>query len=546
MKTDHTMKFNIFTIATIALSASVLTACYEDKGNYTYSDIEEVTVEFPANISAMERSENLVFAPVVTSSLNGTIKADDPNYEYTCRLRYQHTDENGKTQYWYDINPDKTKDINFMPDVPASSYSMWYTVTNKNTGVTHNFKGSVSIISTTSEGWMVLSNNGAEKRVRLDMVYTDSKGEQKVRKGVFPETSPEIFGATSLIMRPAYLTSTGDRIMLTANSGSYMLNSTTLAATEGQTIRNTYFASPSFPGEVITHLPIYNAGTYEAYTDVCVTTEGNCYGIYTYSAGASFEFVMNTDQQTNDPTYKVSPFIGSSQARPGNSAQALFYDITNKRFMVFNRQLAGNYASGRVLYQPQEPENANYSFVTGMDIVDMESTRFSDGEVFAVLQDNTGHRHVYGVMVNSTSTSTTMQQGNKYSDIYAESFDDADDYAFHSQYPFMFYCKGNKVYCYDLGTRTLMSTLQLNAGERVTKLKFNLYQAASLNNLNNQSEDFMNMQFKLIVCSTTGGEDGGIVRFYDISSTGQMTQYKEFTGFGEEIVDVTYRKRSKS
>ena len=101
MKTDHTMKFNIFTIATIALSASVLTACYEDKGNYTYSDIEEVTVEFPANISAMERSENLVFAPVVTSSLNGTIKADDPNYEYTCRLRYQHTDDNGMTQYWY-------------------------------------------------------------------------------------------------------------------------------------------------------------------------------------------------------------------------------------------------------------------------------------------------------------------------------------------------------------------------------------------------------------------------------------------------------------
>jgi hypothetical protein len=94
-----------------------------------------------------------------------------------------------------------------------------------------------------------------------------------------------------------------------------------------------------------------------------------------------------------------------------------------------------------------------------------------------------------------------------------------------------------------LGTGAVNQVLELPAGETVTKLKFNLYANCMLSYLNNTSQEFMDKQFDLIVASTTGAENGGIVRFYDLDTTGKMSKLEEYTGFGDHIVDVTYRER---
>lgn len=540
------MKFNILSVAAVSASLMLLTACYEDKGNYTYGDLEEVTVEFPENIVAMEKSEPLVFSPKVVSSIAGEINSDNPDYEFGCQL-YRQVVVDGKSVYWHDIDPDKTKDINFlMPDVPANNYTIWYTVTNKKSGVTFNFKNSVSIKSTTSEGWMVLSK-GADSKARLGIVYTHANGTEMVRNNVLPEDGPDIIDPTEIVMVPVYGYASGDEIYLTARKGAYKLNVNTLEAPATELIRNVLFISPNIPGEVVKLHPMYSSGTYKYLTQTCVTSEGNCYGIYSASAGACFEFPLNTDAYSNDPTYKVSPFVGSSQARPGNTGISLFYDITNKRFMIFNYYIAYTYwtygDAGKKLIEPELPENPLFSFNTGMDIVDMESTRYSDGEVFTVLQDANGHRHIYGILVNTYGASNVLNQGAKYSDIDAPDFDTADDYAFHSQYPLMFYSKGNKVYCYNLALKTSAGVITLDPSEKVSKLKFNLYQMASQNNLTNKSQEFMDMQFKLIVASSNGADGGSKIRFYNVSEQGQMSLYKEFGGFDGEIVDVTYRER---
>lgn len=542
------MKLNILSVAAISASMMMLTACYEDKGNYTYGDLEEVTVEFPENIVAMEKSEPLAFSPKVVSSTAGEISSDNPDYEFGCQL-YRQATIDGKTVYWHDINPDKKKDINILlEDVPANNYTIWYTVTNKTSGVTFNFKSLVSIKSTTSEGWMVLSKNGADARAKLGIIYTHANGQEMVRPDVFPEDAPEIFNPTRITMAPVYLYSGGDEIYLSAENGAYRLNENTLAPVATNQIRNLMFISPNIPGDVVNLQPIYNSGTYKYLSHACVTSAGNCYGIYSNSAGACFEFPLNTDEYSHEATYQVSPFIGTSESRPGNTGQALLYDITNKRFMVFNYYMAyytyGFGDTGKKLLEPAMPENPLFSYNTGMDIVDMESTRYSDGEVFTVLQDQTGHRHVYGITLNAYGNSNNeLGQAGKYSDINAENFDVADDYAFHSMYPLMFYSRGNKVYCYDLGRKAPAGVITLGANEKVTKIKFNLYQMASLNNLTNKSDEFMSMQFKLIVATSDGSENGSKVRFYDVSEQGQLSLNKEFGGFDGEIVDVTYRER---
>lgn len=533
------MRFKIQALILSLPAALFMGGCYEDKGNYEYAEVEEVTITMPEKIEAMAYAENIQFTPTIVSSLTGKeISADDPGYEYECKLWYTHT-EDGITQNLYDINPDKTQSVDFYAPIPAGNYGMWYIVRNKKTGVETNAKGTVTLISSTSEGWMVLSNNGSEKKIRLDMIFTNSKGEELVAKDVTGSAVTDLTEGTQIMINPSMFVGK-EAINLLTRSGSYRLDVGNLVIRAANNLKLLDFILPTTPGDAVAILPIHYYSSYGPTSTVCVTSAGNAYAITSGSAGASFEFPMNTDEVGNDPTYQVAQMLGTSMARPGNSSSALFYDVTNKRFMGWSY-----YAQNKKLLFPLDDNGEGqpqglFSFNTGMDIVDMESTRFSDGLVYSVLQDNAGHRHVYGINMSGYNQ---IVKESAYDNISAEDFDTATDYAFHSQFPYMFYCKNNKVYAYGLGDGSMKDVLTLAAGERVTKLKFNLYQNMQLSFLNKWSDpDFQNMQYRLIVCSTTGGEDSGIVRIYDVSTTGKMTLYREYTGLGEEIVDITYRE----
>ncbi len=519
---------------TIVTCGLLATACYEDKGNYNYSEIETIEITMPQGLAVMSRAENIVFEPKVVSSIAGELKADNPNYEYGCKINYRYTNELNKTELWMDIDPDKTKAVDFFADFSAGNYALWYWVTNKETGVTTSAKGSVNVISTTSEGWMVLSNIGADKKARLDVISRDSKGNPIVAYGVLGDKSPDIREATQIVMNPSmfYL---GESIFLLSQTGGYRLDVSSLAALETNNMKLTDFILSSTPGEPIA-FTIINAGSlYGPTSRFCVTNLGNAYAIRSATSGASFETALNTDKGGNDPTYQVAPAAGTSFERPGNSSCALLYDITNKRFVGWNYYASDN----NVLFSLAEPDDATkkFSYTTGMTFVDMVSTRFSGGLVYTILQDDSNQRHVYGVNLSGNR----FTQESLYSGIATEHFNDAADYAFHSQYPFMFYCYDNKVYSYNLGTGTLNETLTLPAGEKVTMLKFNLFMNMSLDYLADHSDEFLAKQFDLIVASTTGEDNGGHVRFYTIDISGKMSLKEEYDGFGN-VVDVTYRE----
>ena len=96
------MKTKIKVLLLAASMVPVLSGCYEDKGNYTYSEIEEITVTFPDHMEAMQGAP-IVFAPVVESSVKGVIKPDDPDYEYSCQFQNQWYDEDGFSHQWQEV-----------------------------------------------------------------------------------------------------------------------------------------------------------------------------------------------------------------------------------------------------------------------------------------------------------------------------------------------------------------------------------------------------------------------------------------------------------
>lgn len=536
------MKLNISAIlVTLGISVAA-TGCYEDKGNYTYSDVDEIEVEFPDDMATMQGSV-LTIAPVVTSSINGVISPDDKNYEYSAKIQMYSTNDEGREVAWTEINPDHTQAFSYQAGIPAKNYMMWYIVKNKKTGVERNFKSTIEVKSATSEGWMVLSNNGADKRGRLDIVYTDADGNDQVYADIKDEGSPEIFNATQLVYVPSKYV-VGDQIFMMSYSGTYRLDRDVLTTTKSNDIRNYEFVTPNIDETVVWYAIVLDQGAGPD-TRLCVTAAGNVYGVHSMSAGSSMENVMNTDAKYNAPTYQVAPRIGVSEAK--GSDCTLFYDITNKRFM-------GAYYSGsaaadsKTLFTLPMPEEPIFSFDTGLEFVDMCSSAFNSGDCFTILQDNSGKRYVYVINLAGYYRATSFKQQAMYTDINAENFNVADDYAAHSQYTFLCYVKDNKVYCYDYGKGLLTDTYTLPAGEKATFTKFNRYtnprmMAGTMFQLNKSDDDFMNLQNELIVGSSTGGEDSGVMRLLKISPQGKFELHKEFKGLGEEIVDVTYRER---
>ena len=215
----------------------MFSSCYEDKGNYAYSDVEQIEITLPEGLSVMANSEYIVFDPVVTSSFVGTVDGQNDNYEFNCKINYRHTDpDTGESLFWLDINPEKKKDINFIAGIPAGNYPIWYSVTNKETGFTANAKGMVSVLTSTFEGWMVLSNEGADKKARVDMISKNSKGEPMVAANLLGADAPDIKNATQLALY-ASMYAGREAIYLLSESGGYRLDIDKLTTTESNNIK---------------------------------------------------------------------------------------------------------------------------------------------------------------------------------------------------------------------------------------------------------------------------------------------------------------------
>ena len=79
------MKKTIFKLMPVVglCAAMSLASCSDDKGNYTYSDANIITIEnIPALTSVLANAEYVDLKPVVTSSIDGDVKADDANYSF--------------------------------------------------------------------------------------------------------------------------------------------------------------------------------------------------------------------------------------------------------------------------------------------------------------------------------------------------------------------------------------------------------------------------------------------------------------------------------
>lgn len=538
-------------IAILLAAALASAGCFDDKGNYDYRELPVITIEnIPEVLELLGNSESVNVSPRIMSSTEGEITADNPNFTFHHAIERKTGGYlSGTGERWQTLNPSGSLSIDTLATFPPNTYWGLFTATDNRSGIQYIKTYDIKISSATFEGYMLLCNEGPKNRVRMDMISKiTSERLALVYDVLTPLGLPEIHDAVMLGLAPSMYPQ-GDALYLTSMEGAYKLHSATnwgvdLSSGESWKINHVDFALPPPDGtEICTYFPMYGPSFVGQRAVFAHTTDGDVYALNSGLSGAGFELPINTSVRGGATEFRVAPYVGYSMARPGKGNLALFYDIDNQRFVGWR---FGTVEAGRhTITEIPDPETGKlFSYKTGMELIYMESTRFSDGAVYSILQDKAGKRHVYSI---NTAGTSFVQEGY-WPNISATDFDKATQFAFHSQFPYMFYSVGNKVYLHNLGTGVThpLDNISLGSKEEVTLLKFNLYVQGGLNYLNDQTDEFMARQYELIVGSydnSAADYNGGKLGFYPVDGiNNSVSKRAEYTGFAR-IKDVVYRER---
>lgn len=527
---------------------TMLTSCVEDDGSYDYVDLPEITIEdVPEVTEVLAYADDITLSPRFVSSTEGEISPSDPNY--TVQYRFGHKGmgsmgmdyENQKNIVWEDVTPAQGFNVSFPANYSTGAYQIWITLTdNRNNSVTSK-QFDINILSATYEGWMVLCNEGAEERARLDMISKLPGGTVRTVHDIAAGL-PNVHHATDFIVWTQDA-SPGDQSYIFTREGSYELDPESF---ETDAVREFNLLQFVFdPGETIIKKENF-AGPYYDWTtryQVCFGEKGNAYIFKSGTYGAAFSLPVNTLVEGEDPQFHVAPACGYSWVRPWSAdygENILFYDTDNRRFLIYDGTLERLQLN--VIPEPSGDEVNLFSYTTGKDFVYMQSTRRSNGLVYTILQDPaTGKRSIYGINLGGSGYAQELY----LPDVAAPEFEQATQFAFDNRFPLLFYSAGANLYCYNFATnQTTPISTGLASGEEITMLRFNLYLIPNYDNLANQTEEFMNQQYRLIVGSYDGSINGGKVTFFDVDGVSSTaTPAEQYTGFGK-VVKVLYRERS--
>ncbi len=549
------MKKNIFNklfSAAVVLFTLPLffTSCINDDGTYDYNDLPEITFEnIPQLTEGIAYVDHLKISPRFISSTEGEIKSGDPNWTVIYRLGHKgmgsmgFDEENQRSIAFEELTPSNGFDLDVPLEYSTGAYILWVTLKDNRNDSYYSKQYDVNISSATYEGWLVLCNEGAEERARLDMI---SKLPGNRIEPIYDicQGLPTLHHATCLNMF-VQGSNPGDHANLFTREGSYRLSAESFETDYANEFNGMYFVFS--PGETIIKEDVFAGSTWywQQRYKLCFGENGNAYVKNDTGGGAAYATAINTLKEGTATQFRVAPYCGYNWTRPWSSDYGhyvLYYDIDNRRFLLFEGTSERQQLN--VIPEPGSGDVKLFSYSnTGKDFVYMQSTRRSNGLVYTILQNpTTGKRSIYGINLGGSSYAQELY----IPEVNAPNFEQATTFAFDNRFPILFYSVGSKIYCYNLGTgMTNEVPTKFSSNEEITIMKFNLYHAPDYTNLANQSEEFMNAQYRLIVGSCNDDlTKGGKVTFFDVDGVGSTaTQAEQYTGFAK-IVDIVYRERT--
>lgn len=515
---------NIYAYVVLSLAALCVLACSPDLGNYEYSDLKEPSV------NGIEDASVLMFSRLsMTPQLEG---GDFPAGEYS--YEWKVLDNNGGSEA---VVIGTEKDLDYEVVLLPGSYTLFFTVTETATGLFWLYEATLTVSSSTSEGWMVLCSDGGRARLDVISAVTGSTMTDVLRDNGMPQMN-----GPRKIQWLSDKTDAASPYYLLTDDGATRLG------------KDAFEWKPEydFSYEVAVNHKLVPHSIVSAGVGKMTVSGTEAHYCEVMGFDGLYGSAVNKD-------FAVSPYIGANVlAAQVYAAVYLLYDTDNKRMMAYCPLLATNDLGGLdpltgmdemgQIAEGMAPGagvvgDAFDKWPEGYDCLYMENTRYDPGNAkmgitYVLLTDGTGC-YLYGVQLGDMLryADCTYVLGKGYYGDLSQCKDILDRnaiYAFSSLKNHMYYAVGGSLYKVDLSADEIRSEKQFElSGETITCLKFNLYQ---------KSEN-MQRSYDLIVGSRKGSN--GILRIYEgRDSDGDFSEVvpQKYEGFAE-IKDVTYKER---
>lgn len=517
-------------MVTALLAAAMSVSCARDLGNYTYTELDGPAVSGVAENYEVLTMERLSIAPSVSGGLG------EEAYTYEWKV-IDNNNDNAETVL------SQTRNLSCMVTLTPGSYTLYYTMTEKESGIMWQTVSSLTVNSSMSAGWMILCSDGGAARLDFISAIT-GQTYSDVLAGYRDEGMPDYHGPR----RIQWLSSKTDEASpyyLLTDDGATRLGKNSFEWSEEYSLvyesgAGIDLAPYSIVCSGIGKMAV--SGTDAYYCEILGVS-----GLYGSAVNNGFE---------------AAPAVGANVlANSIYAAVYLLYDTTHGKFMAYCPLLddIGGYETLLDMEELEEiaeeqtsgKDGASGTVVTeafdypsGYGYVYMENTLYDPGNAsmgvtYTILSDG-DRRYVYGLQCGDMLVygDCTFVLGKAlFADISGctDIASPGNLYAFSSLHGYLYYAVGDSVYRADLDAEPVTSQLQFSLpGETVTCLKFNLYQ-----NPDNRQECY-----DLVVGSETDGGVGTLRIYEGYDSDGDFTgasPAETWTGFSR-IVDATYKE----
>ena len=484
--------------------AALCGGCYDDKGNYSYHDINEVVISGIDPSYTVLLGESLEINPKLMMSMDAAGNEDDYAYEWFAISNDALATSTARQ------NIAATKNLNAPIAIPAGSYNAYFRVTDKNTGVNFLSPFNLNVVSSIYEGFLVLSNIGGT--ARLDMLsYLDNEFIQYndviTRVG---SSLPQLRNPYKVYCYPSGLSMDGDGYRI------YLLSETMGTRIDPETFD--YQIEYKIEYEAAS-LAIDNLNAQDLVrSSVLIPSASWVYSsgnVYYAMSVLSMKYGLPVNAYPDSKPFKVAPFMACGDM------DAILFNIDDRRFVQHG--FASEYCTN--LNNPKDPK---FDYNIGMDLIYME-TNYS-GWVYAILHDGSKY-HIAKFNMNAVQ--------DHFSEIVATDFAQADNYAVSPDLGYLFYSVGGKVYEYDLSLKTTKLMIDKGSHE-ISLLTFNYFFNGGSN------ANYKEWRNWLIVGSYDpqgkSGENGTLSLYHVPPVNGDLEHKYSWGGLGE-IVSVTYRER---
>src|SRR5689334_18880633 len=129
----------------------LVTSCYKDKGNYSFTDKEVITMTgIATSYDKVSQQDRITLTPSVSSSM--------PNASFEYYWGIYETNVQGAVPKIDTIA--KTLNIDYFVAKPAKTWVLVFGAKNKTTGLQKIVTANVNVITPFTRGWYVLKDDG--------------------------------------------------------------------------------------------------------------------------------------------------------------------------------------------------------------------------------------------------------------------------------------------------------------------------------------------------------------------------------------------------